>query len=101
MVIWLEQNHIWPNGQAKRREIVEELAIDIKVNRYLCEVRHAYTHFRITLHVFYAQYLNGTPQHIGVADHAWVSFSDLVRYAFAATDLRIIDRIRRDLYLDG
>lgn len=87
--------------EALRREIAEELAIDIRVGRYLTEVKHAYTHFRITLHVFYAEHIKGIPQHIGVADHAWVSLSDLERYAFAATDLRIIDRIKSDLNLAG
>jgi hypothetical protein len=38
--------------------------------------------------------VSGTPQHLGVADHAWVTLGDLDRYAFAATDLRIIDRLR-------
>ncbi len=87
--------------EALRREIAEELTIGIRVGRYLGEVKHAYTHFRITLHVFYARHLEGTPQHIGVTDHAWISLSDLDRYAFAVTDLRIIDKIKNDLYLDG
>lgn len=87
--------------EALRREIAEELAIDIRVGRYLTELKHAYTHFRITLFVFYAEHIKGLPRHIGVSDHAWVSLSDLERYAFAATDLRIIDRIKSDLNLAG
>lgn len=87
--------------EALRREIAEELTIGIHVGQYLGEVKHAYTHFRITLHVFYARHFEGTPQHIGVTDHAWVSLSDLDRYAFAVTDLRIIDKIKNDLHLEG
>jgi A/G-specific adenine glycosylase len=81
---------------ALQREIAEELAINIQVGRYLCEVKHAYTHFRITLHAYHASYISGTPQHNGVADHAWVSLSDLENYAFAATDLRIIDELKKE-----
>lgn len=76
--------------EALQREIKEELDIDIEVGNHLTTVKHAYTHFRITLHAFLAKHLNGTPQHLGVADHNWVSFSQLENYAFAVTDRKII-----------
>jgi A/G-specific adenine glycosylase len=84
------------NAEALRREIAEELSIDIQVGQHLCEVKHAYTHFRITLHAYHAKYLSGTPQHIGVIDHAWVTLTNLERYAFAVTDLRIITALKNE-----
>jgi A/G-specific adenine glycosylase len=84
------------NETALQREVMEELGIDIQVDRHLCDVKHGYTHFRITLHAFHAFYISGTVQNIGVADHAWVSLSDLDHYAFAVTDLRIIEKLRRE-----
>lgn len=81
--------------QALRREIKEELAIDIDVGEHLTSIKHAYTHFRITLHAFHAAHTNGTPQHIGVADHAWVTLDDLDNYAFAVTDQKIIAALRK------
>jgi A/G-specific adenine glycosylase len=77
-----------------KREIKEELAIDIKVGEHLTSIKHAYTHFRITLHAFHATHLNGTPQHIGVANHAWVTLKDLENYAFAVTDQKIIAALK-------
>ena len=85
------------NVDALRREIAEELAIDIQVGKYICEVKHAYTHFRITLHAYNAKYMSGIPQHIGVADHAWISLTDIERYPFAVTDLRIIQALQHEL----
>lgn len=79
-----------------RREIAEELAIEIDVGKPLVSVKHAYTHFRITLHAFHAQYLAGAPQHLGVADHAWVTLDDVDDYAFAVTDRKIIASLRRE-----
>jgi A/G-specific adenine glycosylase len=76
--------------EALVREIREELALEIAVDRRLVTIKHAYTHFRITLHAFHARYLGGEPQHVGVADHAWVSLEELERYAFAVTDQQII-----------
>ncbi len=80
---------------ALRREIQEELAMTIEVGDFLIQINHAYTHFRITLHAFHARHTGGQPQHIGVADHAWVTLADLDRYAFAVTDHHIIASLRQ------
>lgn len=80
-----------------RREISEELAIDIEVNQCLVVVKHAYSHFRITLHAFHAQHRDGKPQNLGVADHAWVKLGDLDKYAFASADRKIIRHLQVEL----
>ena len=83
--------------EALQREIQEELAIDIQVGDFQTRVKHAYTHFRITLHAFHAAHLSGAPQHIGVKDHAWVTLSDLDNYAFAVTDQKIIASLQQSI----
>jgi A/G-specific adenine glycosylase len=79
---------------ALRREIREELAIEIEVGPLLTIVPHAYTHFRITLHAFQARHVDGESRNVGVADHAWVTLDDLDAFAFAATDRKIIAHLR-------
>ena len=64
------------------------------MGRPVATIQHGYTHFRITLYAFQAQYVSGEVQHIGVADHAWVTLADLDRYAFALTDRKIINSLR-------
>ena len=81
--------------EALRREIAEELAQEIAPGDFLVEVAHAYTHFRITLYAFHAAHTGGEPQHLGVADHAWVTLDDVERYAFAVTDRKIIQALRQ------
>ena len=76
--------------EALVREIMEELGIMIEVGRFQTRIKHAYTHFRITLHAFHARHVSGQPQHIGVANHAWVTLADLEPYAFAVADREII-----------
>ncbi|MFQ5436707.1 MAG: A/G-specific adenine glycosylase, partial [Anaerolineae bacterium] len=78
---------------ALQREIQEELGMDIEVGDFLTKINHAYTHFRITLHAFHARHTGGVPQRLGVADHAWVTLTDLDRYAFAVTDRKIIEQL--------
>jgi A/G-specific adenine glycosylase len=76
-----------------RREIREELAIDIEVGGQITTIKHAYTHFRITLYVFACRHLTGEPQAVDVADWAWVTHNGLERYAFSSTDQQIIQAI--------
>lgn len=77
-----------------RREIREELDIDIEVGEQIGVVRHGYSHFRITLYAFACRYLSGTPQTIGCSDWAWVTLDELDRYAFPVTDQKIIAMLR-------
>ena len=82
------------------REIEEELGVVVCVpegyERPFASIKHAYTHFRITLHALHALYQGGEVQHLGVADHAWVSTADLGRYAFAITDRKIMEAMGGD-----
>ena len=73
-----------------RREMQEELAVEVEVGQPVTVVKHAYTHFRITLHAYECQLLAGEPQAIGVADWRWATLEDLAGYAFAVTDQKII-----------
>jgi hypothetical protein len=40
--------------------------------------------------------MSGEPQHLGVADHAWVTLDSLDTYAFAVTDRKIIASLRSE-----
>lgn len=80
------------------REMQEELAVVVAVGRPVAVVKHAYTHFRITLHAFECQLLDGEPQPVGVADWRWVTLNDLADYAFAVTDQKIILALRAGGY---
>ena len=77
-----------------RREIAEELAIDIEVREQVAVVQHAYTHFRITLHAFHAVLRGGEPQKIGVADWRWVALDDVATFPLAVTDQKILAAVK-------
>ncbi len=78
------------------REIDEELAIGIEVGAPVAMVKHAYTHFRITLHAFHARHLHGAPQTIGCADWRWVTLDELDGYPFPVTDQKIIAALKAE-----
>jgi A/G-specific adenine glycosylase len=81
--------------QCLRREIKEELGVRIKVGKPITSIDHAYTHFKITLHAFECELLSGKPQALQVQDFKWVRMSELEKYAFAKTDLRIIETLKK------
>jgi A/G-specific adenine glycosylase len=78
-----------------RREIQEELGVRIRVGERLTVVRHAYTHFRITLHAFHAWIVDGeqAPRAIGCADWRWIRLEQASALAFSAADLRILEAL--------
>ncbi len=81
-------------AEALRREIGEELALDVEPGAFFATIPHAFTHFRITVHAGHAAYRGGEPQRLAVADFAWVTLAELDRYAFAVTNRQIIAHLR-------
>jgi A/G-specific adenine glycosylase len=76
------------------REVREELGIEIEVDQLLTTVRHAYTHFRITLHAFHCRHISGEPQAIGCTSWRWVTPQQLDQYAFPAANRAIIESLQ-------
>ncbi|MCY3831774.1 MAG: A/G-specific adenine glycosylase [Chloroflexi bacterium] len=83
-----------------KRELREELAIDVKVGALFAVVDHAFTHFKITLHAFDCRYLGALPPHrepqaLGVKDWAWVTEAQLADYSFGKADRLVIEELAR------
>jgi A/G-specific adenine glycosylase len=74
----------------------ETLGIQVEVGKALPSIRHAYTHFRITLHPFHCRIASGEPEALGYPDVRWVSAAELTSYAFPVTDRKIAGMLRND-----
>jgi A/G-specific adenine glycosylase len=72
-----------------RREIREELGVEIRVGEPFGVYRHAYTHFRITLHAFLCELVGGEPAPIEAAALVWVSPDALGDYPMGKVDRQI------------
>jgi A/G-specific adenine glycosylase len=77
-----------------KRELREELAIEVEVGDKLTVIEHGYSHFTITLHAFHCTHRAGTPTALEVADFRWVKQEELDQFAWAKTDLQIIKALR-------
>jgi len=75
------------------RELWEELRIEVVAVEPFVTVDHAYSHFRVTLHVFHCVLSDGKPRAIDVEEWRWVSLKQLNQYAFPTTNRKIIDSL--------
>ena len=83
--------------EALRRELQEEMAVEVRVGEELIVVRHAYTHFRITLTAFLCELVAGTPRRIECADARWATLAEVRALPMAVTDRKIAERLEEYL----
>jgi len=76
-----------------RREMMEELGVKVRVREQLLAVEHAFSHYRITLHVFRCDGLRGIPKPIGAAEVRWVRVQNLRRYPMGKADRVAAERL--------
>jgi A/G-specific adenine glycosylase len=81
--------------EALHREIREEVDLRVRIKRKLAVVKHAYTHFRITLHAFECTYRSGRARPLGNRSVKWVYPGTLDRYAFPKANHKIIAALRQ------
>jgi A/G-specific adenine glycosylase len=82
-----EKNESLPH--CLEREIQEELGVRIRVGSELGVFRHAYTHFKVTLHAFHCQLMEGEPQPLDADELRWVEITGLSAYPMGKIDRRI------------
>ena len=76
------------------REIYEELGVRIRVGEAFGVYRHAYTHFRITLHAFLCELVDGgEPRPLQAAALEWVRPEALGDYPMGKVDRQIARRL--------
>ena len=64
------------------REIKEETGLSVSIVRYLKTVKHAYTHFKISMDVFICDYVSGEVELKGPVDHRWIIKDEIPDFPF-------------------
>jgi A/G-specific adenine glycosylase len=80
--------------EAVRRECREETGLDVAVEAELAEVRHAYSHFSVTLHVFACRASGRTR---AGRPRRWVRAAELDDLPFPAANKKFFARLREFL----
>lgn len=92
----------FPGGKAEpgealedacRREIREELGVEVEIGAPVAQIGHAYSHFRVTLHAFRCRIVRGEPIHHAGQPVRWVHVEALGGLAFPRANRRLIDAL--------
>ena len=73
-----------------RREILEELGIEIEVKEHLITIFHEYSEFSVTLIVHFCAYKGGEPKPIECEEIRWVTLAEIENFKFPAANTEII-----------
>ena len=76
------------------RECREECGIDVEVTDILDVTHHRYPEKEVLLLFYRCALIGGEVQHLQVADHAWVTPSEIANYPLPPADTRVIARIQ-------
>ncbi len=74
-----------------RRELEEELGIDIEVGDEIARIKHAYSHFSITLAAFDCSLVSGKPAHHTGQEIRWIHIENLAEFAFPRASQKVIE----------
>jgi len=72
------------------REIREELGLEMEIEEKMTTIRHSYTQFRVTLHVFKGRLLSGNLTPTACQNWKWVWPKKLEDYPFPSANVKII-----------
>ncbi len=76
-----------------KREICEELGVEIEVGAAYGIYKHAYTHFRVTLHAFLCKLNGSQPQNIYHTNLVWTDLPSLSDYPMGKIDRQIANAL--------
>ena len=79
-----------------KREIKEELDLEIAVGKRLKTIRYAYAFYTVNLHFFRCTIRSGTPQAIGCQDFEWVTPNELPHYPFPPANLPMLRELMNE-----
>lgn len=87
--------------EAVRRELREELGLEVTVGGFVARVDHAYSHQRVTLHAYHARPRDRRPRPSSAAPWRWVEPARLHEFAFPVANQRIISALREPTEASG
>ena len=83
-----------------KREIREELCLDIEVVKFYEKSIYHYDSGSIELLAYYAKVLKGTTKLLVHNDIKWVDITEITKYDFAPADIPIVEKLKRQKKAD-
>lgn len=76
-----------------RRELSEELGIEVRILESVATVDHAYPEKTVHLRFYRCVWLRHEPRPVGCQALTWIEASELANYRFPAADAQLLDRL--------
>jgi len=77
--------------EALIRTTREELGVVIGVRERITSIKHAYTHFRISLHAFNCSLKSGRPRALGCKQWQWTGPHHLYKFPFSRAERKVME----------
>jgi len=77
-----------------KRELKEELEIDVEVGDHLITIDHEYETLKVSLIVHQCIHVSGEPQAIACSEIRWVRVDELDSYQLPAANYQIVQALR-------
>jgi mutator protein MutT len=79
-----------------KRELQEELAIEVEVGEHLITIDHEYETLKVKLIVHHCSHISGQPQAIACSEIRWVTVDALNSYQLPAANYQIVQALSRE-----
>ncbi|MGC9327046.1 MAG: A/G-specific adenine glycosylase [Candidatus Hinthialibacter sp.] len=79
--------------QALKREIMEEIGIDVEIGEHLTSVDHGYSHYTVSIHLYRCTLLAGRPRALYHSAIKWTPKSQFNRYSFPAANIKFFEHL--------
>ena len=86
-----------PTEAACLRGMRETVNLSVEIVKYLTQVRHAFTHFKIVVDVFRCRYQAGEVVLKGPVDYQWIEVGEIDRFPFPRFNHKFIPFLLADL----
>jgi len=76
--------------EALLRELREETGLAVSLTQEIGTIKHAYTHFKITLSAWHCQWQAGTAKIFAATENRWIKLQEIDDYAFPGANRKIL-----------
>lgn len=81
--------------EALRREVLEELNIEVEIKDFIMTVKHEYKGFNLVLHAYICEVVKGNLKLSEHLEFRWATVEEMMSMDFSAADIPIIKRLKK------
>ena len=78
-----------------KREVLEETDLSVTVHDEICQVKHTYSHFKITLHAYRCSVISGKEKALSSDEIKWVHLDKIDQFPFPKANIDVLKKIKQ------